>query len=538
MGRERAAWAGCVRRASYAAKAVNRGVMMTDNEDSADHRAADRPTGDTASAPDSATDSATDTAPTSEQAVAHPVDGPTVMGPHTGHLTGPDPTADDQTVAPPAPEPPPPSAEPTVATTDQGWHSERPAMPDEPTISVPRPHDEITVAEPTLAATHSPVDEPTLAAARPPVDGPTVAVPRPGEQPTDNNLTDNNPTGEQPTGEQPIDGAATDDEATVAVGADEVTTTGPTVAGWPFGEPEPPPPAELIWRTDPPPASRAPGRSPGYYIALGAVVVLVVGLVAAAAVAAVVKPMQAVAGTAVPTQGIPEITTTTTAPPAPTSTSAPQSADPLAEVAKHPLSTWQGRMADATCSLPRFDLADDRQAAFYDAAKVCADTAWRDLLTEADLPGDVRLVTVTKPVQTPSCGEVTPTSPATQCDGTVYLTPAHLRDTEQNGRYPGRYLGVFLREYARALQFTSGLAPLVGEVDTGSAEDLDKRLAQQATCLAGVASGAMAGRGAVDANITGEISARLTTVDAPPDAKAWLDKGFQARQPSACNTWT
>jgi hypothetical protein len=97
---------------------------------------------------------------------------------------------------------------------------------------------------------------------------------------------------------------------------------------------------------------------------------------------------------------------------------------------------------------------------------------------------------------------------------------------------------VFLREYARALQFTSGLSQLAGEVDSGTAEDLDKRLAQQATCLAGVASGAMAGRGAVDDNITGEIATRLTTVDAPPDAKAWLDKGFQARQPSACNTWT
>ena len=145
----------------------------------------------------------------------------------------------------------------------------------------------------------------------------------------------------------------------------------------------------------------------------------------------------------------------------------------------------------------------------------------------------MEVVTVTAPVRTGSCGEITPDSPSTQCDGTVYMTPAHLRDTEQNGRYPGRYFGVFLREYARALQFTTGLAELAANGDGA-----EERLAQQATCMAGIASGAMANRGAVDANITGEIGDRLSSVDAPPDAKAWLDKGFQSRTLDACNTWT
>jgi hypothetical protein len=117
------------------------------------------------------------------------------------------------------------------------------------------------------------------------------------------------------------------------------------------------------------------------------------------------------------------------------------------------------------------------------------------------------------------------------------MTPAYLRDTEQLGRYPGKYLGIFLREYARALQFTTGIEQLVAAVTSGSAADLDTRVDQQATCLAGVASGAMSGRGDVDANITGEIRQRLTTVDAPPDAGSLLDKGFQQRTPAACNTW-
>ena len=174
---------------------------------------------------------------------------------------------------------------------------------------------------------------------------------------------------------------------------------------------------------------------------------------------------------------------------------------------------------------------------FFAATKTCADAAWRGTLEAAGLTGAVKLVTVVGAAKQTPCGELTPTSASTQCEDTVYMTPAHLRDTEQNGRYPGKYVGVFLREYAKAVQYTTGLAELVGDVTTGSAEDLDKRLAQQATCLAGMTSGALAGRGAVDTNITNEIRARLTTVDAPPDAGSWLDKGFTARQPAACNTW-
>lgn len=266
-------------------------------------------------------------------------------------------------------------------------------------------------------------------------------------------------------------------------------------------------------------------RRPAYYVGLGAAVVVVLGMLAATVVVAVVRPEREMAGTARAAQRLPTITTTTTATTA-TSEAPPDTNTPAA----HPLSTATTRIADTTCALPRFDPADDQQAAFYTAAKTCADNAWRDVLADADLNTGVEVVTITSPRRT-DCGEITPTSPATHCDGTAYLTPAHLRDNERNGRYPGRYLGVLLREYAGALQDTTGL--------TGLTSDADRtRLAQQATCLAGAVSGALAGRGAVDANITGEIADRLTTVDAPANAKSWLDKGFAERTPAACNTWT
>lgn len=433
-----------------------------------------------------------------------PIDGPTVMGPSAGSLHGPAPeeptlpAAEETTLPEPAasgPLPAPPAAPP------RSWQ-------DGPTAATP-------LNEPTEPSTTPPAPA-TSSPAWP--DGPTVATPL------------NQPTwADSPTAAIPSNEPADPDGPTTAVVDESPTTTGPTVGSWPFDELLPAPPTDLVWRPDvpdPPP----PPRRPGYYVALGASVVLVVALIAAAALATVTRPTREVAGTAKPTQALPEITAPSTE--APPTSSAPAK-DPLAEVAAHPLSSSTARMADATCALPRFDLPDDRQAAFYTAAKTCADDAWRGVLAEAGLDGRVEVVTVTSPVRAGSCGEITPDSPSTQCDGTVYMTPARLRDTEQNGRYPGRYLGVFLREYARALQFTTGLSELAAEVDGA-----ETRLAQQATCLAGVASGAMANRGAVDANITGEISDRLSGVDAPPDAKALLDKGFEERTLAACNTWT
>jgi hypothetical protein len=422
---------------------------------------------------------------------------------------------------------------------------EQPGSPprfDEPTVAEPTMSAPGGVGQPTFAAGDEPaVDEPSPGQAGGP-DEPTFV---PGfDEPTVSETTVSETTVADPGGSDeptvvtavhdPAGGEALGDEPTTAVGDESPTTTGPTVGGWPAGVGEPPPPGELVWRSETIPPE--PPRSPAYYVALGAAVVLVVGLVAVAVVFSVVRPVQEVAGSARAGQVVPEISPPGSAPPPPPPTSTAP-AGPLAAVAAHPLASSPARMGDVTCSLPRFDPADGGQAAFYAAAKTCADDAWRRVLQEAGLDGGVEVVTVTATTQTRTCGEVTPTSPATHCGGTVYLTPARLRDTEQNGRYPGRYLGVFLREYAGALQNTSGLAELVEGITTGSAEDLDKRLAQQATCLAGVASGAMSGRGAVDTNITGEIGDRLSRVDAPPDARAWLDKGARERTLSACNTW-
>lgn len=434
-----------------------------------------------------------------------PIDGPTVMGPSAGHLHGPAPE-----------EPTLPATQPAEAAPPGNRADPR----DEPTVAdpnAPAPQD-----EPTLAPAPSWPNAPETWSGSPPTPPRDVLAP-PANEPTP--TWPDGPTVTTPIDETTLPDAAPDGP-TMAVVDESPTTTGPTVASWPLDELLPPPPTDLVWRPDtpePPP----PARRPGYYIALGASVVLVVALIAVAALATVVRPTREVAGTARPTQAIPDITAPSTEPPVTTPSQQPRQGP-----ADHPLSTSGARMADATCALPRFDLADDRQAAFYAAAKTCADDAWRGVLEEAGLQATVEVVTVTDPVATRSCGEITPGSPSIQCDGTVYMTPARLRDAEQNGRYPGRYLGVFLREYARALQFTTGLSELAATVD-----DAETRLAQQATCMAGIASGAMANRGAVDANITGEISDRLSSVDAPPDAKAMLDKGSQERTLKACNTW-
>jgi hypothetical protein len=376
--------------------------------------------------------------------------------------------------------------------------------------------------QPTIRST----DEPTIESNIEPMAGPAA-------EPTDGSTAE--PTVEstnEPT-----------NEPTVSLSSDTPTTTGPTVASWPLGDlfQEPPPEVgPLVWR-DPNGPPAPPAHQPAYYVALTVAVMLVLVMIAGLAALSMNPPVSQVAGTPgapnipdlpPPTNSTPPGATTTTAPP---TSPAPGEAT-YAELAAHPLSISTATMPDQTCALPRFDPADAAQADFYQAAKACADNAFGALLSDADLPTtEVEVVTVQGgPAETP-CGAVKPDEPATQCAGTVYMTPAHLRDTEGNDRFPGRYFGVFLREYGRAVLETGGMGELYeNATDT---EDLNTRVAQQATCLAGIASGAMSGRGAVDANITDEIRVRLSEVDSPPDADSWLDRGFQSRQLSACNSW-
>ena len=334
------------------------------------------------------------------------------------------------------------------------------------------------------------------------------------------------------------------DDRTVALGADSPTTTGPTVASWSLDELMQPPPGPLVWRTDPHPAFDNTGlretRSAAYYVSLTIAVMLVVVLIGVLAFLSVNRPVTSVAGSAtgLPIPELPSPTNST--PPAPPSSSGPPAADPLGDLVRHPLSSSTATMAQLSCALPKFDPADAAQATFYEAAKVCADGGFGGLLPAAGLPAvPVRVVTVQGgPADTP-CGAVQTADPATQCQGTVYMTPAHLRDGEGLDRFPGKYFGVFLREYAKAVLFGAGVTELVEKVkeEPDVPGDLDDRLARQATCLAGIASGAMAGLGSVDTNITNEIRERLTSVDAPSEADTWLTKGFQSRQPASCNTW-
>ncbi|MFL6144505.1 MAG: hypothetical protein ACJ72N_21910 [Labedaea sp.] len=287
---------------------------------------------------------------------------------------------------------------------------------------------------------------------------------------------------------------------------------------------------------------------PGYYVSVGTAILLSVAVVATVVLLAVRHPAQHVAGTARPVNTFlpPPATSTPTgrsqpaSSPAPTSRSTPPT-DSRQQLATHPLSTSDAEMQTIVCSLTRFDPSDDRQASFFQQAKVCADAAWDEALAAAGMPAlPIQLVTVHgEPANTP-CGPVKPADHPTQCRATVYMTPAYLRDVEHNDRFPGRYFGVFLRTYASAVQEATGLTALHAAakgLPGASAADLDTRLAQQATCLAGAASGAMAGQGAVDTNITNEIRQRLSTVDAPADAAAWLAKGFASRSFAACNSW-
>jgi hypothetical protein len=487
---------------------------------------------------------------------AQPVDRPTELtgGPEIPtHRTGSD--TDDPTA----------SADRPAANTDGPTAAADPSAPntDGPTASADRPathpHEAAAFLDRTAAYTDGPtasVDrhttntgEPAASADRPAThshetaafpdrtaaytDGPTASVDRPAAYADEPTASADRPAAytDGPTGS--VDRPTAYDEGPT------VATTGPAIATWSLEDllqemPTPRPAA--------PPPSSGPRqqRSAAYHVSLTVAVMLTLGLVAALVVLSLDPPQSRVAGnaTGLPIPDLPSPTESVPATTQPPSSNAPEG--PLGELATHPLSASTATMSPLTCALPRFDPADAAQERFYDAAKVCADGAFGGLLTAAGLPAvPVNVVTVHGGPSASPCGEVAPTAPATQCRGTVFMTPARLRDTEGLDRFPGKYFGVFLREYAAAVQFGTGLTDLydAAAAAPGVPGDLEERLVRQATCLAGIASAAMDGRGAVDANITGEIRTRLTSVDAPSDADAWLTKGYDSRRPASCNTW-
>jgi hypothetical protein len=490
------------------------------------------------------------------------------------------PTADRRTTWEPAPSPPTvrePSLPPALPPPDPATVHE-PTLPPAPDPGLPPP-DRPTVREPTLP----PAPDPAL----PPPDPDTLREPLP---PAPDPATPPPPAAEPPAGPEPAQPwdpppPAIWDSPTIAAPTTEPDPNAPTVREQAIlSTPDPPtlaehpvpptpePPAletatrtpeepaidpatgdwpldELLVETPavpephrPRPLEPAPPRRPVYYVSLTVAVMLVLGLVAGLAILTANPPVTRVGGLPIalnipdlpsPSQPTPPSTPTTSAPTAPTGV--------FAKPAAHPLSTSTAAMPASPCDLPTFAIDDDAQASFYEAAKTCADDAFGGLFAEAGFDTvtvEVRTVSG-EPVDTP-CGEIDPAAPAMQCAGTVYMTPAHLRDVEGNGRYPGRYFGVFLREYARALQEAAGFPDLYEAARAAGAsdEDVTTRASQQATCLAGIAAGAMADLGSVDGNIYTEIGQRLTEVDAPPDAAAWLEKGTGSRQLSACNSWS
>lgn len=336
-------------------------------------------------------------------------------------------------------------------------------------------------------------------------------------------------------------------EETVFVGGDTPTTTGPTVGAWPYDESaqetERDLPGDLIWQSTPLPTYEPPRetRPIGYYLSLAVAVLVVIAAVGALTVLTLNRPTRAVAGS--PTATGPAVPTADPTTTEQSSEPPPPSTEPSAldELAENDLSTNDQAVAPHACSLPTFRPPDADQEAFYLAAEVCVDAVWNSLYPDigAEDTGIVVTSVIGEPDET-TCGAVAPTDPSTNCGTTVYMTPAHLRDAEGNDRYPGRYLGVLLREYAEAVQDSRGILDAYKEAKEdpeASEAELDQRLNAQATCLAGVTAGALADQGSVDANIVSEIRARLTTVDAPRDADSWYDKGFQSRTPSSCNTW-
>lgn len=291
-------------------------------------------------------------------------------------------------------------------------------------------------------------------------------------------------------------------------------------------------------------------RQRGHWF-LGLTVVLVVAIGMAVAYQATRVPEQTGA-LPVPSQLVTAPTSTT-----PGSTTPEVRPHPVYRLADNPVEIDNLSLAPSTCSLPKYPGDSRGQGDFYSAAKSCLDAAWQPLLEAAHLPfSPVKLVLFGSSVGTP-CGEGQQAEGAFYCDGsaTIYVSPEKFSRAE---KVPNSQTGVFLaimaHEYGHHVQDLSGIFAEAGDrrekagADSPAGLEISRRTELQANCFAGMFFAAANGRGSVNAKTVRQASADIAhrgdTKRGPADhgslghSAMWFERGRQANNTSACNTWT
>jgi len=281
----------------------------------------------------------------------------------------------------------------------------------------------------------------------------------------------------------------------------------------------------------------------------------VVALVLAAALAVLTGISAAGASRTVPGTALPVPTrsaTSTTTPPAPTSTTPPIHRIYL--LADHPLLAAGVTLPAVDCALPRFRRDTASLRAYYQALVDCMNRAWQPVLAAGMLPYSAPELNVDEHPGQTGCGNPDKDADlgdftALYCpaDHTLYLPVDRLKDVDRG--IASSHVAVVAHEYGHHIQELSGLlwaaAEEIGKAGDGSpqANELIRRSELQANCFAGLFLAAAAGRGAITRNLADQAVAEFRNGALPEThgsathQAAWARKGYQQRTTAACNTW-
>ncbi|WP_342801319.1 neutral zinc metallopeptidase [Nocardia sp. No.11] len=319
-----------------------------------------------------------------------------------------------------------------------------------------------------------------------------------------------------------------------------------------------------------PPGYPPPRRGGGGWFGSLLTVLTVCGIVGALLVAAVSLSEDS-SKRDVATTTTPSFTYSSSATPAPTTTSRttvrtsarttaptttkPAGPQPVIALGQHPLFRDNSAfLPNMDCDLPRWSTDAATAKAFFAAAQGCLDQMWRTNLAAANLPfRSPGLEVAVNPSELSSpCGGATSDAFYCSASSTIYMSTAGL--VLHNTPYPPmEALSVYAHEYGHHVQGLTGLLQASsnqrreqGATSVGGLET-SRRMELQASCFGGMYIGSaeaggswtsQEGYAAVKHNYNrGDGNGRHRDHGTPEHNGNWYNQGYSKNRNFECNTW-
>ncbi|MEU7785910.1 neutral zinc metallopeptidase [Amycolatopsis sp. NPDC049159] len=312
------------------------------------------------------------------------------------------------------------------------------------------------------------------------------------------------------------------------------------------------------------PKRRSPAAVIG--VCLGAVAVLVLGLVAIVALNRTETPLADPSFRDAPSSQDSPAPLPPGGAGAPASASTPASETPspsatgpqkVLKLADHPiLQDPNAGLQNRVCTLPAWQSTQEGAEAFFTAASKCLDAAWGPFLEAYHLPfTPPALHFPTGASFETECGtiQVGIATAAYYCENNLYV-PFRGLQTDQYGNNPGVYLALFAHEYGHHVQEVAGLMDAAWQKiyeagqNSPAGLEMSRRKELQAQCFSGMFLGAHVDQGGTisrdmynkawnDQETRGDNTSRSHDHGTNAHYAAWWRAGATSNRISDCNTF-